>query len=372
LQNTTFPTEAKFKDAQFAKQVYSSVVYRTLNLGTTTACYYATLHSESSSILADIALDKGQRAFIGKCNMDRESPDWYREQDAASSVRDTRQVIKYITSLNSKLVQPILTPRFAISCTDQLLTELGNLANEDEHRDLAIQTHISENLDEVAYVRQLFPDLPDYASVYDHFHLLRHNTVLAHGVHLTNAELALIKKRDAGISHCPTSNFNLRSGVAPVDRWVKQGLKVGLGTDVSGGFSLGMLSAVRDASIASKVVSFTDSNSTFLSIPTLVYLATLGGASVCNLSRRIGSLEPGKAFDALIVSIRHDAGNPALWGQGAPGYQAQGAADRKTLQQNLEKFLFCGDDRNIKSVYVAGKLVGGHEHFGGNYRSCAN
>lgn len=362
LQNTTFPTEAKFKDVEFARRVYSSVIRRTLDLGSTTCCYYATLHPHSSKALADVAVKLGQRAFVGKCNMDRESPKWYVEKDAETSVKDTEHVIDYIRGLNSPLVQPILTPRFAISCTDKLLKSLGDLAQKD--KELVIQTHISENKSEVDFVHTLFPDQPNYASVYDHFNLLRHNTILAHGVHLTEPELTLIKEKGAGISHCPTSNFNLRSGVAPVDSWLKRGLNVGLGTDVSGGFALGMLSAVRDASIASKVVSFSDSSSKSLPIPTLLYLATLGGASLCNLSKTIGSLDAGKNFDALVVSVRHETGNPSIWGHGAPGTDVlEKDVDSETeLGRNLERFFFCGDDRNISRVYVAGKVVGGR-HF---------
>ncbi|KAJ3553661.1 hypothetical protein NP233_g12596 [Leucocoprinus birnbaumii] len=228
--------------------------------------------------------------------------------------------------------------------------------------------------------------------------LLRDTTVLAHAVHLTDDEIRLIKERRAGISHCPTSNFNLRSGVAPVGRYLDEGLKVGLGTDVSGGYSTSMLNAIQNASIASKVASMTNvpspalrdtshsgtvanskqlvsppttppsepteeaSSSRFtnrqLPIQTLFYLATLGGAHVCSLSQKIGSFSPGKSFDALLVSVLDEKGAIGVWGREAK-CDSDLETKRKKLEENLERFLFCGDDRNIQKVYVQGCLVGG-------------
>lgn len=163
--------------------------------------------------------------------MNRECPDDYRECSVEASVTETKELITYIRSLypaadsnSSHLVQPILTPRFAISCTPELLNSLGELAKQDPV--LHIQTHISENKSEIAYTKELFPEAPHYAGVYDSFGLLRSNTVLAHAVHLEAAEVELIAQRRAGISHCPTSNFNLSSGVAPIGVYLDRGIKV--------------------------------------------------------------------------------------------------------------------------------------------------
>ena len=209
----------------------------------------------------------------------------------------------------------------------------------------------------------------------------------------------MINKRKAGVSHCPTSNFNLRSGCARVGLLLDRGIKVriscstflssckltqvcptaqvGLGTDVSGGFSPSILTAVQHASIASKVVamhhgsppaSATTFASRQLPISALFYLATQGGADVCDLSQRIGSLEPGKAFDALLVNLRSDAGNPNIWGVDWDSElgvaQTGGKTERQVLEAQLERFLFTGDDRNIRRVYVQGRLVGGKEFTG--------
>ncbi|KAK7693766.1 hypothetical protein QCA50_003338 [Cerrena zonata] len=386
LAEVTFPMESRFRDVNFARKAYPSVVRRIINCGTTTCCYYGTLHLESTKILADIIHASGQRAFVGKCNMDRNSPDYYVEPSSAESVSATRELVSYIRSLTptyskeNALVHPILTPRFAISCTSELLGSLGQLAAED--RDLAIQTHISENASEIEFTKSLFPaktlpgftgDDATYIDVYDAFGLLRENTILAHGVHLSDSELEVIKQRGAGVSHCPTSNFNLRSGCAKVGSWLDKGIKVGLGTDVSGGFSPSILRTIQDASICSKVIATSSPPSasslvgTFadrqLPVATLLYLATLGGASLCNLSSTIGSLTPNKSFDALVVSVRSDDGNPNVLGFDLDEeLNGRGKTEEADLEDILERFLFCGDDRNIRRVYVKGKLIGGVEY----------
>ncbi|KAJ6630609.1 hypothetical protein B0H10DRAFT_1982024 [Mycena sp. CBHHK59/15] len=309
LESITFPMESKYSDVDFAQRTYASVVRRIIDSGTTTCCYYGTIHLEATKALADIV-------HGCECNMDRNSPSHYIEPSA------------------EPLVQPILTPRFAITCTSSLLTSLGALAASDPN--LRIQTHISENPTEVDFTMSLFPGCSSYAGVYDSFGLLRSNTILAHAVHLNDEEISLVAERKAGISHCPTSNFNLNSGVAKIGQYLDRGIKVGLGTDVSGGYSPSILNAIRSASIASKVIAMQHrgdppepagfSNKQLL-VASLLYLATLGGAEL---------------FDALVVNVRNDAGNPAL-----------------NLEGMLEQFFYCGDDRNISGVYVQGKLIGG-------------
>ncbi|KAI0819528.1 guanine deaminase [Trametes gibbosa] len=403
LAHVTFPMEARFADSDFARRTYTSVIKRTIDYGSTTCCYYGTLHLEGTKALADVIHAYGQRAFVGKCNMDRNSPDYYVEPSADASVAATRALIAYIRSLPlpagcaDPLVRPILTPRFAISCTHELLGKLGKLSAEDAG--LHIQTHISENAGEIAFTRELFPpdSLPapptplparsgangtagrgagTYAGVYDAFGLLRRNTVLAHAVHLEEEEVEIIKARGAGISHCPTSNFNLRSGCARVGMLLDRGIKVSLGTDVSGGFSPSILAAVQHASMCSKVIAMqaghpAPSGTCFadqqLPIATLLYLATLGGAEVCDMGARVGSLAPGKAFDALVVSVRSEAGNPATWGVDMDlelGVRDGGKSKEVELENFLERFLFCGDDRNIRRVYVQGRFIGGKEFRG--------
>ncbi|EJU00593.1 Metallo-dependent hydrolase [Dacryopinax primogenitus] len=365
LKYVTFPEEEKFADVQYAKKMYRRVVRASLDLGTTMCCWYGTLHLEGTKVLADITHELGQRAYVGKCNMDRNSSPTYQEASAEESIADTRSFISYVEALSpsdsTALVRPIITPRFAISCTSKLLTGLGELAAA--HPQVPIQTHISENNAEIAYTKTLFPECSTYAEVYDHFGLLRENTILAHGVHLEKSELDLIKRRGAGLSHCPTSNFNLRSGSAHVGQWLDNGNKCGLGTDCSGGWTASMITAMQLASVCSKVVSFYTkgddatltgrfSKTQFakyqLPIPTLFWIATMGGAEVCCLQDTIGSLEPGKQFDAVRVSILPETENMHLW------YE-----ESDSLESMLERFMTNGDERNVREVWVKGRKVGG-------------
>ncbi|KAG1756427.1 uncharacterized protein EDB91DRAFT_1241499 [Suillus paluster] len=417
LDNYTFPTEARFKDVGYATRAYTDVVRRMVNSGTTTCCYYGSLHLEATKVLATLIHTAGQRAFVGKCNMNWNCPPNYIEPSVKESVDTTLKLFKHIeelprTTCGEPLVHPILTPRFAISCTEELLTRLSQIAKENPK--LAIQTHISENKAEVELTKSLFKT-NSYAEAYDKFGLLRDNTVLAHGVYLTEDEMVLIAKRGSGVSHCPTSNFYLSSGMARVGMLLDHGVKVGLGTDVAGGYSPSILTEIQHASIASKMLAIqatpdtkcncsrghhrhqTDASSYSsvesdsqsrghshksnecdcdkkpsgrftnqkLSIATLLYLATLGGAHVCCLEDRVGSFEEGKAFDALLVTVQDAAGNPAVWGYNPQRDLTQGVTAQsadKNLIEWLERFLFCGDDRNIKKVIVQGKTIGGRDH----------
>jgi guanine deaminase len=182
-----------------------------------------------------------------KCNMDRkiENPDYYIDHDYKTSLHDTSALISHIRALSpisshasigtapEPLLQPILTPRFAIACTEKMLDGISALADEYDSRGrhsseprMRIQTHISENRGEVERVRELYPKAKSYADVYDSHGILRDTTILAHAVHLTDDEVRLVKERNAGISHCPTSNFYLSSGVAPIGKYLDQGVKV--------------------------------------------------------------------------------------------------------------------------------------------------
>jgi len=162
-----------------------------------------------------------------KCNMDREVPEDNKEV-TQESIDATKALINYIKLLPQEsvppLIQPAITPRFAISCTPELLDDLGEIAADDPS--LRIQTHISENLDDIAKMGELFPGNSSYADVYDSFGLLRRTTILAHAVYLGDDEVELIAQRKAGISHCPTSNFNLSSGIAPIGKYLDAGVKV--------------------------------------------------------------------------------------------------------------------------------------------------
>ncbi|KAL9057551.1 MAG: hypothetical protein Q9162_002284 [Coniocarpon cinnabarinum] len=217
--------------------VHPQVINRSLSNGTTTAAYHATLHVPSTQHLASTCYLKGQRALIGRVCMDTLSPPHYLDKTPDAAVEASESVIAHCATLDptGEKVRGVVTPRFAPSCSAASLRALGDLVKQKQ---LWTQTHVSENLDELARVKEMFPHSRDYVSVYDDCGLLNERTILAHGIHLSNDEVAMIKERGAGISHCPISNTALASGEARVRTLMERGVKVGLGTDVSGGWSL--------------------------------------------------------------------------------------------------------------------------------------
>ncbi|KAF9104318.1 hypothetical protein BGX27_010144 [Mortierella sp. AM989] len=341
LDTYTFPRESKFADKEYARKLYTKSVARSLRNGTTSACWYATIHLDACKELVNIIQEQGQRAYVGKVNMNRNSPD-YLVETTESSVQDTRAFIEYVQDVNSKLdhkplVTPIITPRFAISCTSELLTELGKLAQE---YDLPIQSHLCENLNEIGFTMSLFPDSLNYTSVYADHGLLNNRTVMAHCVHMKEEELDLMKEKNAGISHCANSNFNLKSGMADVRKMLSKDIKVGLGTDVAGGYSPSILEALR----ASRSASVARNIDTTLLVTELFYLATVGGARVMELDQTIGNFEVGKEFDAILVNTSVDNSPVDVF-------------DHDTIETKFEKYLFVGDDRNNEKIFVQGKEV---------------
>lgn len=389
LNKYTFPMEASLAALPKARRVYRHVVARTLAHGTTTAAYYATIDVAATNLLADLCLAAGQRAFVGRVCMDRLGPDYYVDEGGPDAVlARTRATVDHVRRIDPAfdLVAPILTPRFAPACTPETLARLGRLARDE---DLAVQTHISENVAEIALVRELFPGAAGYADVYDAAGLLTPRTVLAHAVHLSEAEAALVARRGTGVAHCPCSNAALTSGEARVRWLLDHGIAVGLGTDVSGGFSPSVLDAARHALLVSRhlampynahgdparapcAVAPADRARATLAVDEVLHLATRGGARLLGLAHRVGAFELGMDWDAQLVSLHRvpggddgqdggdddddvvgpgpgpappdDAGNVSLFGW-------------ETWEECVAKWLFNGDDRNSKKVWVKGRLV---------------
>ncbi len=345
LETYTFPTEARFGDVEFARDVYRKVVRRTLRNGTTTCCYFATLHVDATLELARVVQQLGQRALVGKVCMDRNAPATYVEASAAASLADTVRVLDQIDAMACPTVQAVLTPRFVPTCSSELMHGLGALARE---RRVFVQSHISENVDEVQWVRELHPDCASYADVYFRHGLLTDRSVMAHAVHLSDAELALFQRTGAAVSHCANSNFTICSGVLDVRRVLAAGVKVGLGTDVSGGYAPSMWDAIRLAIAASAAVLASSgaprAERHALSYTEAFYLATLGGAHALGLGDQIGSLEPGKQFDALLIDPAAPDGPIDVF-------------DGLTAAELFSKIVFLCDDRNIESVWVNGRKL---------------
>ncbi|XP_039574976.1 guanine deaminase [Passer montanus] len=337
----TFPTEAKYQDSGFAEEVYTRVVRRTLKNGTTTACYFATIHTDSSLLLAEIIDKFGQRALVGKVCMDvNDSVPEYKEI-TADSIQETERFVRELLEKKYPRVQPIITPRFGPSCTEDLLNALGDLA---QTHDLHVQSHISETKEEIKLVEDMFPAYQNYTELYDKNKLLTSKTVMAHACHLSDEELKLFSLRGAAISHCPNSNFSMCSGVLNVQKVLEHNVKLGLGTDVAGGYSASMLDAIRKTMVASNSLQINKVNETGLTLKEAFQLATLGGSQALGLGDVIGNFEVGKEFDALLINTKASDSPFDLF-----------SAD--DFEDTLQKFLYLGDDRNISEVYVAGKQV---------------
>ena len=364
LDQLTFPNESKFADVNYAHRIYERCVEGFLKQGVTTASYYGSLHGPATKILAEICLRKGQRALVGKCNMNRNAPAFYVEGSVEESLQQTEEFIRHVQELDGKgeLVRPILTPRFAISCEDELLAGLGKLAKQ--HPDMPIQTHFNEAQQEIDATLSLFPAFTNEADLYDHFGLLTPRTILAHCTIMTSeSEFAKLAALGCGVAHCPIANTTIGGGfmAAPIRAFLNRGIDVGLGTDSGGGFSSSILDALRQAFIVSNAREVeSKGNYKALSLDELFYLATLGGARVCGLGEKVGSFEAGKQFDAVVVRpnelvtregkvVRHEDGVMTMVEEG------------DSVRTIWEKFLVAGDDRNIQRVYVKGRLVRSRE-----------
>ncbi|KAL4623162.1 guanine deaminase [Arapaima gigas] len=337
LNTYTFPTEANYADLNFSRDVYTKVVRRTLKNGTTTACYFATIHTDSSLLLAEIADKFGQRALVGKVCMDVNNGVVHYRETLEESKAETDRFVGELLQRNYPLVMPVVTPRFALSCSSCLLGHLGDVAQNNH---LHIQSHISETKDEVNLVKELFPTCQSYTEVYQMHHLLTDKTVMAHGCHLTDSELELFRDSGAAVSHCPNSNISLCSGMLDVRRVLKKQVKLGLGTDVAGGYSASMLDAIRRALDTSKALKIKDPQHETLTFEEVFRLATLGGSQALSLEKQTGNFEEGKDFDALLI-------NPLV---------PDGPFDVFSEDSTKVRLYAC-DDRNIVEVYVAGKRV---------------
>jgi guanine deaminase len=341
--------ESSLSSPPKAKTVYTRCIQRTLSHGTTTASYYATIAVDATNLLADLCLSLGQRAFIGRVCMDTLAPDYYLDASPASAIADTKATIAHIEKVdpNHELVTPIITPRFAPSCSSEMMHVLGALHKETN---LPIQTHISENKSEVALVQELFPGHKHYTGVYDDHGLLTSKTILAHGVHLSEEEVDLIKARKAKISHCPASNSAITSGTAKVRKLLDKGVEVGLGTDMSGGYSPSILEAVRQACLVSRHVAMEGEDEAKLSIEEVLYLGTRGGAMVVGLEGKIGGFGVGMEWDAQLIGLG------GVQDEGVDG----GAVDIfgwESWEDRVAKWVYNGDDRNTLAVWVKGRLV---------------
>lgn len=295
LYKYTFPEESKYGDLEYAKKNYKVFVYDLLKSATTRASIYATIHVNSTLLLMDMLEEKKIVAYVGKVSMDRNSPDYYIEENGEE---ETIRFIEECMKKNYTYVKPIITPRFTPSCTDDYMEKLGQIARK---YNLSVQSHLSENLDEIDFVNELRPNDKFYGESYDKYGLFGNpqKTIMAHCVHCPNEENDLIKKNGVYIAHCPTSNTDLTSGISPAAMYLRQGYQIGIGSDVAGGHTMDLFEVMRHAIQVSKLrfISVDDSEVP-LTLSEVLYMATNKGGSFFG---KVGVFEKDYEFDALVL-----------------------------------------------------------------------
>lgn len=351
LGKYTFPLESKYKNLEFANKVYRDLVRETLKFGTTTAMYFASVDRAPSTLLAKICGSYGQRGLVGKVVMDdpNANPDYCRDKSAKDAIEESRLFIEEVLDIKDtykQKVYPVITPRFIPSCSDEALEGLGEFAKTYEN--IHIQSHVSESDWEHGYAIERY-GIHDTKAL-DKFGLINERTILAHACHLSEDDMMLLAKRGASIAHSPISNAYFANAVLPVKTCHKNDLNVGLATDISGGYSPSLYTAIRQAVISSRMLNdgvdpalesgIRGRKDSAITLNRAFYLATAGGGQALKLP--IGKLEKDYAFDIQILKI--DDTIPHFY-------------DEISDIDILHKLLLLSESSNIKEVYVQGERV---------------
>lgn len=332
LNTYTFPTEIQFKDKAYASEIAKFFVNELLKNGTTTALVFCTVHPESVDALFEAAEQHQMRLIAGKVMMDRHAPEALCDS-ADSSYDDSKALIEKWHGQGRALYA--ITPRFAPTSTPEQLERAGQL--KAEHPDVYVHTHLSENKDEITWVKDLFPAQKGYLDVYHHYGLTGQRSVFAHCVHLEDAEWQCMHETDSAIAFCPTSNLFLGSGLFPLNKTWQQQVKVGLGTDVGAGTSFSLLQTVNEAYKVQQLQG--DKLSAYESL----YHATLGGAKALDLDNKLGNFNVGKEADFVVLNLKPTA------------LQQLRQSRAKSLEDSLFALFTMGDDRNVEATYIYGQ-----------------
>ena len=332
LQNYTFPEESKYADVHYAERMYRRFLHTQWLFGTMRSVVFGTVHTESTRVLMKLYQEAGMGALVGKVAMNRNCPDALCE-DVEAAVEGNERLIAEFGNPDG-LVRPIITPRFVPSCTPELLKACGELAKKYQ---LPVQSHLSENTSEIAWVAELEPDSKSYGDAYNRYGLFGQTpTIMAHCVWTKGEELELMKRNGVMVAHCPTSNFNIASGMAPLRTFLEEGLRVGLGSDISGGHDLSIFKMMVYAIQVSKAHYQQHRERPFLTLSEAFWLATKSGGSFFG---KVGSFEPGYEFDALVIDdsdLNHD---------------------NYSLSERIERYIYLGDDRQIVHRFCRGQEV---------------
>ena len=343
LNSYTFPEEEKYEDLTYAKKAYAMFVEDLKKGATTRSCIFATRHRYATELLMELMEESGLVSYVGKVNMDREASKALTEESAELSAYAT---FGWINAVKDKFenTKPILTPRFIPCCTDKLMEELREIQMA---YGIPVQSHLSESKGEIDFVKFLRPNNPFYGDSYNEYDLFGKNddigtdvkTVMAHCVWSTDEEVELMRKNGVFVAHCPASNMNLTSGIAPIRKYLNLGLHIGLGSDVAGGHSLSIFRAITDAIQVSKMYfRLVNEGDKPLVFSEAFYLATKGGGAFFG---DVGSLEEGYEFDAVVMDdsvLVHP--------------------QKLSLAERMERAVYLGlDEKSVTAKYVAGKKV---------------
>jgi len=333
LEKYIFPAEARFSDLSHAEKIAAWFFDELAANGTTMAVVFSTIHKEATDAAFRIASEKGSRAIMGKVMMDKNAPAALTENTKSSLCESEELANKWRGHDDGRLLYAY-TPRFAITATDELLNECGRLWQSSPGT--YMHTHLSESAEEVKKVATLFPHSRSYLDVYDRAGLVGSRSIFAHSIHLDDQDLQVMHKKKCALAHCPSSNFFLKSGVFPIDRVRHAGVEFGLASDVAGGPQMSIFGVMKDANFIQPHI--------WISPRELFFRATRGGARALNLEDSLGSLEPGKEADFIIV-------DPTL----------KNACPRDILDHETDEILstlvFIGDDRMIDSTYIRGRQI---------------
>ncbi|MBQ9328003.1 MAG: amidohydrolase family protein [Solobacterium sp.] len=332
LNNYTFPQEAKFQDVRYAKTIYAQLIRDLLRHGTTQANFFTTIHYDSCDLFFHMLEESGMYAFTGKINMDRNSPDYYVE-DTETSIHETERFLQ--EHQNSDHVKPMIIPRFAPTCTKELLEGLGNLAKTTN---AGLHTHLVESIGEAAWSKELFPECASDGEIYERTGLLNVSgpKIFAHVIFPTETEDRIFEQYHAVAVHCPDATANITAGIMPVSRLLDQKYHIAEGTDIGGGHSPAVYRSISHSVQLSKLKEFYEPENHRLSFAEAFWMATANGGEVFG---NIGKIEPGYRFNALILRPMQDE-----------GFQI-------SPLEALERFCYIGDDRDILERYIDGIKV---------------
>jgi guanine deaminase len=339
----TFPEEAKYMELEYAERAYAIFVNALKASATTRAVVFATRHRPATELLMKLMEESGLASYVGKVNMDREAAEVLVEESAAVSASETVQWIEAVKEKYTN-TKPILTPRFIPCCSDTLMEHLRQIQMA---YGLPVQSHLSESPGEIDFVHFLRPDNAFYGEAYNDYDLFGKNednqtdvkTVMAHCVWSTDEEIDLMRKNGVFVAHCPASNMNLSSGIAPIRKYLDLGMNIGLGTDVAGGHSDSIFRAITDAIQVSKMYwRYVDQTMKPITFPEAFYMATLGGGAFFGA---VGSFAEGYAFDAVVLD------DTALV-----------HPQELSVSERLERAVYLGlDTHGIRAKYVNGEKI---------------